>query len=149
MSTYQIPIVRVHLVREGSLRIPSQQVNNPGIVAEIVTRYLEGVDREHLVALYLDGKNKVLNIHTVSVGTASGSMAHCREIFKPAILCGAVGLVLGHNHPGGSTEPSPEDRLVTNIVKEAGKLLGIPLLDHIIVTDNSARYFSFKEEGVL
>jgi DNA repair protein RadC len=106
------------------------------------------VDREHFVVLMLDQKNKVVGIHTVSVGSLTASIVHPREMYKVAILSNAASLICGHNHPSGDCQPSREDRALTTRLVEAGKLLGIAVLDHIII-GGEGRYFSFADEGLL
>jgi len=100
------------------------------------------------VILLLDQKNQVIGINTVSMGSLTASVVHPRECFKPAILCNAVSLICGHNHPSGDCQPSREDRALTTRLVEAGKLLGIAVLDHIII-GGEERYFSFADEGLL
>ena len=92
-------------------------------------------------------KNRLLIKAEVSKGTLSGSLAHPREVFHVAIRNMAAAIILLHNHPSGDPAPSPEDRKVTLQISEAGKLLGIPLLDHIII--GNGRYYSFKDAGAL
>lgn len=91
--------------------------------------------REQFFALYLSGKHTVVSYSIISIGTANSSMVHPREVFQRAILSGAVALVVAHNHPSGNTNPSEADRRVTKLLREAGGLLGIELLDHVIVAE--------------
>src|SRR5262245_39841910 len=95
--------------------------------------YLADVDRENFVILILDQKNKVLGVHTVSVGGLTASIVHPRETFKAAILANAAAIIYGHNHPSGDCQPSREDRAITQRLKEAGALLGIGILDHLVI----------------
>src|SRR6185436_2586896 len=104
--------------------------------AKLVRGYLCGVDREHFVGLYLDSSNKLIAIHTISVGILNSSLVHPREVFKIAYMVNAAGVIVAHNHPSGNTEPSGEDLRITKQLVDGGKLLGIPLHDHIIVTDS-------------
>ncbi len=115
-------------------------------VASFVRRVVVDNSREHCVALYLDGSHSVVCYSIVSIGTADSALIHPREVFQRAILCGAIALIFCHNHPSGQTAPSPEDLRATRVLKEGGQLLGIKLLDHVIVTDES--FFSFQEEGI-
>jgi DNA repair protein RadC len=85
----------------------------------------------------------------MSIGSLTASIVHPREVFKPAILANAAAVIPCHDHPSGSPFPSNEDWVLTARLVEAGKLLGINVLDHIIVGDGSQRYFSFADEGVL
>lgn len=108
---------------------------------------LRDLDREHFVVVLLDAKNHVLATPTVSVGTLLASLVHPREVFKPAIKASAASLVLAHNHPSGQVQPSAEDRSVTNQIVEAGKLIRIEVLDHVII--GAGGYLSLKEQGML
>lgn len=102
--------------------------------------------KEHFIALHLDGKNRIACFDRVSVGSLNQSIVHPREIFKTACLSSAAAILILHNHPTGDTTPSREDLEVTRRIKEAGDLLGIRLLDHIIIGD---RYLSFAEQGLI
>ena len=84
----------------------------------------------------LNTRNRVICINTVSIGSLNASLVHPREVFKPAILANAASIILAHNHPSGETEPSKDDIEITKRVKEAGNLLGIELLDHVIISDS-------------
>ena len=143
-----IPIYRVSLVREGKLPCYEQRLRSSAIASTILHTYLADVDREHFVILLLDQKNQVIGINTVSMGSLTASVVHPRECFKPAILSNAASLICGHNHPSGDCQPSREDRALTTRLVEAGKLLGIAVLDHIII-GGEGRYFSFADEGLL
>ena len=90
--------------------------------------------REHFVALYLNARNELIHRENISVGTVNASIIHPRDVFAPAIEHNATGVIVAHNHPSGDTAPSPEDREVTKRLKEAGELLGIHLLYHLILT---------------
>jgi len=143
-----IPIYRVSLVREGKLPCYEQRLRSSASASQILHRYLADVDREHFVILLLDQKNQVIGINTVSMGSLTASVVHPRECFKPAILANAASIIGGHNHPSGDCQPSREDRALTTRLVEAGKLLGIAVLDHIII-GGEGRYFSFADEGLL
>jgi DNA repair protein RadC len=143
-----IPIYKVTLVREGKLPCYEQRIRSSAIASTILHTYLADVDREHFVILLLDQKNQVIGINTVSMGSLTASVVHPRECFKSAILANAAAIIGGHNHPSGDCQPSREDRALTTRLVEAGKLLGIALLDHIII-GGEGRYFSFADEGLL
>lgn len=91
--------------------------------------------KEHVVAFYLDTQQKLIERRLISIGTLDSSLVHPREIFEPALQLSAAEIVLAHNHPSGSLEPSDEDIAITKRVADAGDLLGIALVDHIIVSD--------------
>ena len=103
------------------------------------------MDREHFIVLLLDRKNNVTGINTVAIGSLSATVVHPREVFTPAILDKAAAIILAHNHPSGDPAPSPEDKAMTRKLVEAGKLLGIQVLDHIIV--GHERAYSFADAG--
>ena len=110
-------------------------IQGPDHVAQFVRSVLTDNSREHFIALYLDGANQVVSYSIISIGTANMSVVHPREVFQRAILCGAVSIVVAHNHPSGILTPSQEDIKVTRRLKDAGEILAIKLLDHLIVTD--------------
>ena len=105
------------------------------------------MEQEHLKVLLLNTKNVLLKDVDISDGTVNASIATPREIFIEALKFRGSGIILIHNHPSGDPSPSTEDVLFTKRVLEAGKLMGVPLLDHIIIGDNS--YVSLKERGML
>lgn len=144
----ETPIYRVMLVRDSSVSVSRLFIQAPEDAAKIVTEYLYGVDREHFVGLYLTSANNLITIHTVSVGTLNSSLVHPREVFKLALMVNAASVIVSHNHPGGNAEPSQEDLAITKQLVEAGKILGIPLNDHIIVAEHGG-YTSFAERGLL
>jgi DNA repair protein RadC len=102
-------------------------------------------DQEKFVVACLDTKHRVQSVVVVTVGTLDASLVHPREVFKPAFIEGSSAVVLSHNHPSGNTTPSREDHEVTNRLTEAGKLLGITVLDHIIHGDGTGEVLSIRE----
>ena len=143
-----VPIYRVTLVREGKMPTYESRIRSSANASTILQTYLADVDREHFVVLLLNQKNRVIGVHTVSVGSLTASIVHPRETFKAAILANAAAIICGHNHPSGDCQPSREDRAITQRLKEGGALLGINLLDHVIV-GGEGRYFSFADENLL
>ena len=127
--------------------VENKKVTSPKEVYKIIAEYLKGVDREHLVLITLDTKNVTTSITTISIGSLNTSIVHPREVFKTAILSNAASIILAHNHPSGDSTPSKEDINITDRIKESGKILGIDLLDHLIIGDDS--YISLKEKGIL
>jgi DNA repair protein RadC len=123
------------------------EINNPGAVAKAVRASIADKAKEHFKLLVLNTRNEVIVIVPVSVGTANASLVHPREVFKAAISHGASSVVLAHNHPSGNPEPSDDDIALTRRLVEAGRLLGIEVLDHIIVVQRG--FISFKEKGLL
>lgn len=104
-------------------------------------------EKEHFVAVILNGGYDIVKIHVVSVGTVNRTLIHPREVFGQAIKENAAALILCHNHPSGRTEPSLEDIETTKMLLESSKIIGIPILDHIIIDKNG--YFSFMENELL
>lgn len=140
-----------HFIREVRVQYQySQQerflIGAADDVARFVRAQLVDNSREQFFALYLDTKHAVVSYSLISIGTANTTTAHPREVFQRAILTGAVAVIVAHNHPSGSCQPSEADRLITKRLREAGELLGIPLLDHVIVTDDS--YHALGSDGL-
>jgi DNA repair protein RadC len=140
------PIFRFQLVRENHSE--RMTLHGPVDAARILCSYLESEDREHFVSMMLDVKNRVIGIHTVSIGNLNSAIVSPREVFKAAILANAASIIVGHNHPSGDVTPSPEDVQVTSVLKKAGELLGIEVLDHIIVGEEGA-HASLKQLRML
>jgi DNA repair protein RadC len=143
------PLIQDTFIREARVNyLHCEQVmfrvSSPADVVNFVRSILTDNSREHFVALYLDGQNQVAAYSIVSIGSANSAPVAPREVFQRAVLTGAIAIVLAHNHPSGSTVPSRDDRAVTTRLREAGELMGIKILDHLIVT-NSA-FVSMKEE---
>ena len=143
----RINIVTIKMEKVKSMLVENKQISSPNDVFTIVNKYLDRTDREHLVLLTLDIKNKITSINTVSIGSINTSIVHPREVFKTAILSNASSVILTHNHPSGDVTPSKEDIDITNRIKECGRILGIELLDHVIIGDD--KYSSLKEKGII
>jgi len=109
--------------------------------------FLNNETKEYFISLHLDGKNRIVCMDTVSVGSLNQSIVHPREVFKTALLSSAAAIILIHNHPTGDPTPSSEDIAITRRLKEAGEIIGIKVLDHCIVGDGE--YLSFVERGLL
>ncbi len=109
-------------------------------------QFLRRETKEYFLTLHLDGKNRIVCIDQVSVGSLNQSIVHPREVFKVALLSSAAAIILIHNHPTGDPSPSREDTEITRRLKEAGDLLGIKVLDHVIVGET---YTSFADCGLL
>lgn len=107
---------------------------------------LRTAKKEHFVVLYLNARNQLICKETISVGTLNANLVHPREVFKPGIDYLAASIIIAHNHPSGGAEPSDNDLTTTNRLKEAGKIIGIEVIDHIILTKTS--FFSLKERNI-
>ena len=103
--------------------------------------------KEHFIVLYVNARNELVTKECVSIGILDASLVHPREVFAPAIKARASGVIFAHNHPSGNTSPSDDDRKLTKRLVDAGKLLGIEVLDHLVVTEDD--FYSFKEEKAL
>ena|ERR1043166_8870507 len=108
-------------------------IRGPDDVVATLGSKFRSEDREHFLVLLLNARHEVIGKETVSVGSLNASIVHPREVFKPAVLHSAASIVLAHNHPSGDPEPSEEDLSITKRLKEAGELLGIQVLDHVVV----------------
>ena len=140
-----VPWVRVMLVQEteGPYQPPISQSND---VARLCADMLR-LDREEFRVLLLNAKHRVMGVHTVSIGSLTVSIVHPREVYKAAILANAAAIIGIHNHPSGNPDPSPEDHTLTKRLSEAGNILGIALLDHVIIGQNT--HYSFADQGQL
>jgi DNA repair protein RadC len=144
-STTLIPhLVRVELVRERPAPF-GEPVTSAADVFALLKDHAARWDREHFLTILLDGSHRVVGIDEVTVGIMNASLVHPREVFKSAILANAGAIIAAHNHPSGDLRPSSEDRAVTKRLVEAGTLLGIRVLDHVIVTGTG--YYAFSEAG--
>jgi DNA repair protein RadC len=130
----------------GAGKGPQNTINKPADVAKLLD-HLTDERKEHFVAVMLDAKNQVRRVCTVHIGTLAMSIVCPRDVFREAVKEGAAGVVVAHNHPSGDPTPSPEDVEITNKLVDAGKLLDIPLLDHVVLGDH--RHVSLKERGLI
>lgn len=126
---------------------PRPVIHTPQEAAQLVMAEMSYLDREHFKVINLNTKNQVIAIDTVSIGSLNASLVHPREVFKLPLKRSAASLILLHNHPSGDTRPSPEDIAITTRLCEAGQLLGLTVVDHLIIGQNN--YFSMKEKGYI
>lgn len=122
------------------------KISTPADVLPLI-RHFADRKQEHFLSVTINGANEVLNVRVVSIGLIDRSPVHPREVFADALTDRASGIIVAHNHPAGSLEPSPSDIVATKQIKQAGEIVGIELLDHIIF--NRKGYYSFLEEGNL
>lgn len=146
-DSYTIPIYRLQLVKESEAI--AKPIASPIDVAEQM-RDLAQSDREQLVCIHLDTRNRPIGRQTVSIGWLNQAPLHPRELFKAALiikaalLSNSLSIILTHNHPSNELEPSKEDDIMTTRVAKASKILGIPLIDHVILSPDGG-YYSYNE----
>ena len=121
-------------------------VKTPDEVTALVRGRLKGKKKEHFLALLLDTRNQLIKLVEISVGSLDASIVHPREVFKEAISASAASVIFAHNHPSGDPEASDDDIRLTKRLAEAGEIVGIDVLDHIIIGDKN--YLSLKREGL-
>jgi DNA repair protein RadC len=126
---------------------PKPAVHSPADAAGLLMAEMSFLDREHFKVINLNTKNQVIMIDDVSIGSLNASLVHPREVFKLPIRRNAASLIFAHNHPSGDTQPSKEDLALTRRLCEAGEILGLEILDHLIIGQNS--FLSMKEHGYL
>lgn len=139
-------VFKSEVVREDAPAWVTAKCTSSDNVYELF-RDLSKETKEHFVALHLDGKNRIICYDTVSIGSLGASIVHPREVYKAALLSSAAAVLFLHNHPSGETTPSREDFEITRRLREAGELLGIRVLDHIIIGEMG--YYSFANAGTL
>lgn len=124
-----------------------QAVRSPGDIYNLLKERMRYYDREHFKAVFLNTKHQVIEVETVSVGNLNSSLVHPRELFKNSIKRSAAALILVHNHPSGDPTPSTEDEEITRRLVEAGNIIGIQVLDHIVIGSES--FVSLRERGII
>lgn len=124
-----------------------KKITTPQDAADIFIPLLRDEMREHFIVVCLNTSNKIIKYETISIGNLSSSIVHPREVFKAAIDNNAKNIILIHNHPSGNTEPSNEDIMITKKLCESGKILDIPVFDHLIIAGNN--YTSFVEKKLI
>lgn len=122
------------------------EVNSPGDAAQIVINDMALLEREHLRVILLDRRNRVIKVASVYEGSVSSSQVRVGEVFEPALRNGASAIIVVHNHPSGDPTPSPDDVAVTRAIVQAGKILDIDVLDHVVI--GHGKWVSLKERGL-
>ena len=136
----------LQMVQEKAQAYNISRITSASDVYSLLAEYATQ-EKEHFLMITLDGASKVIEKRVIHIGTLNQSLVHPREVFRPAILDNAVGVIVAHNHPSGTLEPSRADIQITQRLKEVAKLVGIELLDHVIISKEG--YYSFSDEGVL
>jgi len=132
--------------------LSKQKIDSPELVSELIGPEMRRLHKESLRVILLDTRYHLIRVEEVSVGSVNESIAHPRDVFRPAVIASAYAVIVVHNHPSGDSSPSQTDHSLTRRLAEAAELLQIKLLDHIIIgapSEQSPGYFSFKETGVL
>ena len=145
---FQLDRVSIRLVKDAPL-YSDKPMNHPMAVVEALGKELCEMDREVMCVINMKTNSVPINCSIVSMGTLNASLVSPRELFKSGILSNAASVLLVHNHPSGSLEPSMSDLQLTERLKQAGDIIGIEVLDHIIVGGDNSRYFSFCEQGIM
>lgn len=150
-SKKRIDIVRlksIDVVKEGVIHYLPRKITSPKDCYELVKKYIDNCDREMFILITVDTRNQPTAIQTISIGSLNASIVHPRDVFKLAIISNSASVLIAHNHPSGYVdEPSQADRNITKRLIEAGEILGIKVLDHIIIGNDE--YYSFKENEEL
>lgn len=130
----------------SSLEI-KKRIKSPKDVTDIFINDMRFLEKEHFKVVFLNTKNEIITFETISIGSLNASIVHPREVFNRAIKKSSASIILLHNHPSGNPEPSKEDVNITKRLTEAGHIIGIEVLDHIIIGDGS--YYSLKENSLI
>lgn len=148
MKTFKSKLREVSAIYKAGPDISNIKITKSSDVNELV-RKIFPVDinyREAMVVLYLNNSNRTISYGIASIGSITGTLVDIRLVLRDALLSLATGIILVHNHPSGNLTPSNTDKQLTQKVKEAGKLMEIKLLDHLIITEND--YYSFMDDGI-
>lgn len=122
-------------------------IRSPKDLTDIFISDMRFLEKEHLKVVFLNTKNEIIAYETISIGSLNASIVHPREVFNRAIKKSSASIILFHNHPSGNPEPSKEDINITKRLMEAGRIIGIEVLDHVIIGDGD--YFSLKENSLI
>ena len=122
------------------------KISTPADILPLVS-FLSGKKQEHFICITLNGANEVIETRTITMGLLNHSLVHPREVFADAITDRAASIICVHNHPSGTLDPSSQDIAITRQLADAGTLVGIRLLDHLIITDSG--WLSMKEQGLI
>jgi len=144
-NPYQVPVISLKVVRDGGVDA-GRLVRSPADIYALVKDLIAFKDREVMLAIHMSTRNDVLAIETVCVGSLNAAHIRAADVFKGAIVNNAACIILAHNHPSMDVSPSPEDVSITRTLVEAGKLLDLPVLDHLVV--GGTKFVSLNERGL-
>jgi DNA repair protein RadC len=142
---YRIPKVSLRMVKDGTITIASEKADSPRDAAAIAHAMIGDRSCEHILAIMLDGGNNVTNVAILGQGGMSSVGVKPGDILRAVLTSQASAFVLAHNHPSGNPRPSPEDIATTKAIGAAAQLIGVPLLDHVIVTSDPDRWSSIVD----
>ena len=148
MDERNLNVVRVKLIDDTPL-FGNELIQTADDAIFLMQKELRNCDRETFCALHLNAKGKPLSMSIISIGELTSTIVHPREVFKASILSNASAVIFMHHHPSGELIPSEEDKKATKRLEMAGQILGIPVVDHIIVGENKANYYSFRANDLL
>ena len=146
MSQKSNKFYHIKLIKEGQPEYCTE-IKGPADAVPFFQKRIGSSPQEHFAALFLNTRNGLIGWREISRGTLNANLVHPRETFAPAVQLMAAAIIVAHNHPSGVTDPSKEDIEMTKRLQEAGKLLGIELVDHLIVSEDN--FTSLKEQGML
>lgn len=141
----RLNVVTLKMCRESYFSYSTNVIKSPIDVVKLAREYIADSAQEVLALVCLDTKNKITGLHTVSMGSLNSSIVHPRECFKLAVANNSASIIIFHNHPSNDCSPSQEDIAVTKRLIDAGQILGIELLDHLIIGETN--HYSMKENG--
>ena len=147
-----VSVYRVSLIKDKSISFGQQQMNNSQEAQAIIHQLIKTQgqpDREQFCVILLNAKNEIIGLNIVSIGGLSSASVHPREVLKPAILANSAAMILSHNHPSNDLKPSSEDLAITKRIVQASELIGIHVHEHIIISMDDDRYYSFADNGII
>ena len=147
VAAKRVDIVSLRMVKETSSLYKNRSVRSPADGYKLFKQFLGELDREYFVVMCLNVKNEPTVINICHIGSLNASIVHPREVMKTAIMSNAASILVLHNHPSGRPEPSSEDIEVTKRLVDAGSIIGIDVMDHLIIGEDS--FISLKEKGYL
>ena len=147
-----VSIYRVSLVKDKSISFGQRRMNNSQEAQSLIQSLIKmqgQSDREQFCVILLSAKNEIIGLNIVSIGGLSSTSVYPREVLKPAILANSAAMILCHNHPSNDLEPSPDDLAITKRIVQASEIVGITVHEHIIISMDDNRYYSFADNGLI
>jgi len=147
-----VSIYRVSLVKDKRISFGQRRMNNSQEAQSLIQSLIKTQgqpDREQFCVILLSARNEIIGLNIVSIGGLSSASVHPREVLKPAILANSAAMILCHNHPSNDLEPSPDDLAITKRIIQASEVIGIAVHEHIIISMDDDRYYSFADNGII